>query len=183
MHRFQMHFDASAADNFLKHCGKRTNCSLPQCFQLFSIIILSLVDILDIFASMFSKSSAAILLYVGKGYRIQMGWWHVIKPILWSILILFFVNPFLLANEFWHICSRHLLKTLRKKKKVYFPHGKITLIYRDHLYFCRDINIDVCCRVVYGKGLTISLIQWQIGGTHKADNIYKSMAACTIDKM
>ena len=40
---------------------------LLQCFQLDSVIILSFIKICNIFANMFSKLSAADLLYVGKG--------------------------------------------------------------------------------------------------------------------
>ena len=39
---------------------------LPQCFQLFSVIILSFIEIFHVFALLFSKLSAADLLYVGK---------------------------------------------------------------------------------------------------------------------
>ena len=39
----------------------------PQCFQLYLTINLSLMEIFQDFATMFSKSSAADLLYVGKG--------------------------------------------------------------------------------------------------------------------
>ena len=50
----QMLCDASAADDFWKHCGKRRNCSIRVIFP---------------FATMFSisKQSAAVLLYKGKG--------------------------------------------------------------------------------------------------------------------
>ena len=41
---------------------------LPQCFQLHSIFILSFIKIYHIFVALFSKSSAAELLHVGKGY-------------------------------------------------------------------------------------------------------------------
>ena len=40
---------------------------LPQLFQLYSIIILSILDIFYILDLIISKSSAADLLYVGKG--------------------------------------------------------------------------------------------------------------------
>ena len=39
---------------------------LPQCFQPYSIITLSLINFIYIFVLMFSKSAAADLLYVGK---------------------------------------------------------------------------------------------------------------------
>ena len=39
---------------------------LPQCFQLYLIIKLSFMDIFLFFFPLFSKSSAADLLYVGK---------------------------------------------------------------------------------------------------------------------
>ena len=39
---------------------------LSQCFQLYSIIKLLLMEIFQVYANMFSKSSAADLLYVGK---------------------------------------------------------------------------------------------------------------------
>ena len=38
---------------------------LPQCFQLYSIITLSLVESFDIYTEMFENSSNADLLYVG----------------------------------------------------------------------------------------------------------------------
>ena len=40
---------------------------LPQCFQLLSVIILSFIEISLVFAGYFLNSSAADLLYVGKG--------------------------------------------------------------------------------------------------------------------
>ena len=40
---------------------------LPQCFQLYLIIKGPFMEISQCFARMFSKSSAADLLYVGKG--------------------------------------------------------------------------------------------------------------------
>ena len=39
----------------------------PQCFQLYFTIMLSFMEIFQVFVTMFSKSSAADLLYVGKG--------------------------------------------------------------------------------------------------------------------
>ena len=39
----------------------------PQCFQHYLKIKLSLIEIFQVFIAMFSKSSAADLLYVGKG--------------------------------------------------------------------------------------------------------------------
>ena len=39
----------------------------PQSFQLYLIIKLSFMEIFQVFVTMFSKSSAADLLYVGKG--------------------------------------------------------------------------------------------------------------------
>ena len=69
--------DASAAEDFRKHCSKGEIAHdeqfhhLPQCFQLNIMIKLSLMKIFHIFEKMFSKSSAADLLYVGKGYNIQ----------------------------------------------------------------------------------------------------------------
>ena len=41
---------------------------LPQCFQLFLIILLLFMEIFHVFVYKFSNSSAADLLYVGKGY-------------------------------------------------------------------------------------------------------------------
>ena len=43
----------------------------PQCFQLYLTIKLSFMDIFQVFVTMFSKSSAAYLLYVGKGKMIH----------------------------------------------------------------------------------------------------------------
>ena len=40
---------------------------LPQCFQLFSLIVPLFIELNYIFDKMFSKPSAADLLYVGKG--------------------------------------------------------------------------------------------------------------------
>ena len=40
---------------------------LSQCFQLFSVIIATFIELFRVFATMFSKSSAAELLYVVKG--------------------------------------------------------------------------------------------------------------------
>ena len=65
----QTHFDASAEDNFLKHCDKRRNEQFLLChksFQLDSLIFLTLTEYCQCFAWILSKSSDAILLYVGK---------------------------------------------------------------------------------------------------------------------
>ena len=40
---------------------------LSQCFQLFSVIKPTFIKLFRVFAWMFSKSSAADLMYVGKG--------------------------------------------------------------------------------------------------------------------
>ena len=40
---------------------------LPQCFQLYLMMKLLCIEIFHIFVNMFLKSSAADLLYVGKG--------------------------------------------------------------------------------------------------------------------
>ena len=39
-----------------------------QCFYFYSTIKLSLIDIFEVIVTMFSKSSAADLLHVGKGH-------------------------------------------------------------------------------------------------------------------
>ena len=39
----------------------------PQCFQIYLTIRLSFLEIFQVFVTMFSKSSAADLLYVGMG--------------------------------------------------------------------------------------------------------------------
>ena len=39
----------------------------PQCFQLYLTIKMSFMEIFQVFVTMFSKASAADLLYVGKG--------------------------------------------------------------------------------------------------------------------
>ena len=65
--------DASAADEFWKHCEKgeighdEQFYHLPQYFQLYLVIKLSLMEIFHSFENIFSKLSAADLLYVGKG--------------------------------------------------------------------------------------------------------------------
>ena len=53
-------FDTSASDNFIKHCGKRTKIAhneqfllLPQRFHLYSIIVLSFINIVHSFARSF----------------------------------------------------------------------------------------------------------------------------------
>ena len=45
------------------------NTDLPQCFQLFSVTTLSLLEVFHIFAQTFSRLSAADLLYMGKGFN------------------------------------------------------------------------------------------------------------------
>ena len=68
-----MFSDASAADNFWKHCAKGEIVhdeqfhQMPQCLQLNLIIKVSLMKIFHIFEKMFWMSSAADLFYVGKG--------------------------------------------------------------------------------------------------------------------
>ena len=70
----------------LKQCAAKREIAynvqfllLPQCFQLDSSIILSFTEILHIFAKIFSKSSAADLLYLGMGWYLLMqtsvGFW------------------------------------------------------------------------------------------------------------
>ena len=59
-----------------KHCVKRKPAfneqllHLPQCFQLYSIVMLSFQDFFHISAGMFSKSYAAYMLYVRDGLRL-----------------------------------------------------------------------------------------------------------------
>ena len=60
-----------------KHCGKWRNwithnggfLFLSQSFQLYSIIMLWCIEVFQYFCKMFSKSSAAGLLYDGKGWE------------------------------------------------------------------------------------------------------------------
>ena len=66
--------DTSAADDFW-HDSAKTEIAqneqillLSECFQLFSEIIPTFIELFPVFAWMFSKWSAADLLYVGKGY-------------------------------------------------------------------------------------------------------------------
>ena len=64
------HLETKTADDFWKHCeiAKDEQFLLwPQCFQLYWIIKLSFMEILQVFVSMLSKSSAANLLYMAKG--------------------------------------------------------------------------------------------------------------------
>ena len=49
-------------------------------FQMFSIIILSFIENCYIFAKMYSKSSAADLLYVGKGYIFDLQYGVFVPP-------------------------------------------------------------------------------------------------------
>ena len=51
---------------------KKQYLLLPKCFQLYSIIMLFYIEIFHIFDKMFSKSSAADLLYVGKCYLLSL---------------------------------------------------------------------------------------------------------------
>ena len=44
----------------------------PQYFQLYLTIKLSFMEIVQVFVTMFLKSSAAELLYVGKGLRLVL---------------------------------------------------------------------------------------------------------------
>ena len=63
----QTHFKASTADDLWKQCHDEQFLHLPQRFQLFAVIIPSFIEISKVYANMLSKSSAAGLLYVGKG--------------------------------------------------------------------------------------------------------------------
>ena len=58
----QMHFDASAADNFENIVTKGEFLLLPQCFQLFSVNLSTIIEIFHIFDQTFPKSSAADLM-------------------------------------------------------------------------------------------------------------------------
>ena len=66
-------YDTLAADAFWKHSTKGNIAKnyqlviLPQSFQLFSVIIPSFSEIFHNLLKMFLKSSAADMLYVGKG--------------------------------------------------------------------------------------------------------------------
>ena len=67
-----LHFDAIAADDFWKHCGQRWTCSwwaISPLATIFSTSTIkpSFMEIFQVFVTTFSKSSAADLLYVGKG--------------------------------------------------------------------------------------------------------------------
>ena len=64
-------FDAIKADNFLKNNVAKGEIAhdeqfllWPQCFQLYLTIKLSCMEIIQVFANMFSNLSAADLLYV-----------------------------------------------------------------------------------------------------------------------
>ena len=66
--------EASATDSFLKNMATKEEIAqneqfllLSPCFQLCSIIVLSFKGSFQFFGGMFSKSSAADLLYVGNG--------------------------------------------------------------------------------------------------------------------
>ena len=66
-------FDASAADDFFENIMTKGRIAkneqfllLPQCFQLFLVIIPTFIEVFRVFPWMFSKSSA-VDLYVGKG--------------------------------------------------------------------------------------------------------------------
>ena len=71
--------DASASDSFLKTWRQNKNFSSDQffllspCFQLCTTIVLSFKGSFQLVSGMFSKSSAAHLLYVGKGYTGDTG--------------------------------------------------------------------------------------------------------------
>ena len=66
--------DASAADSFWKNIVTKEEIAqdeqfllLPQCFQLYLIVKLSFVEIVQVCVNKFWKSPAAELLYEGKG--------------------------------------------------------------------------------------------------------------------
>ena len=65
----QMHFDASAADNFWKHFGTGEVAHdeqfhhLQQCFQLHLMIKVSLLEIFHIFDMKFSKSAGLVMIW------------------------------------------------------------------------------------------------------------------------
>ena len=63
-----MHFDAIAADDFENNVAKGEIAhDEPQCFQLYLTIKLYFMEIFHVFVTIFSKSSAAEFVYVGKG--------------------------------------------------------------------------------------------------------------------
>ena len=70
----QTHFDAIAAETTFENIVAKGEIARdeqfplwPQCFQLYLTVKISLVEIFQVFVTMFSKSSAADLLYIGKG--------------------------------------------------------------------------------------------------------------------
>ena len=63
----QTHFDAIAADDFENILAKGEIVHLSPSTTTFSTIKLSFIEIVKVFVTMFSKSSAAELLYMGKG--------------------------------------------------------------------------------------------------------------------
>ena len=60
---------------------------LPQCFQLYLMIKRSFMEIFHIFANMFSKLSAADLLYVGKGLEKSMLILSLIQMFYWKNIL------------------------------------------------------------------------------------------------
>ena len=94
-------------DAFSRICINEQFLLLPLCFQCFWIIIFSLIDIDNFCLDQFINGNCRFV-ECGKGV----------------------LNPFPLADTFWHIFSRQLLKTLWQTKK---------LLMMSNFSFCRTI--------------------------------------------
>ena len=75
----------------------------PQCFQIYLIIKLSIMESFHVFVNIFSKAFAAELLYVGKGYK----------------------------NQFLSLCSQHCFFFNLNKYEYAFHPINVTIMFID----------------------------------------------------
>ena len=114
---------------FEKHCGKGEIAHheqfhhLPQCFQLYLIIKLSLMEISHILNKMFSKSSSADLLYVGKGLNEECSKVHVLRSVI------FCQKPSALTSSYLRYC-RKLGNCYGTQERMYVIYDKNSITKR-----------------------------------------------------
>ena len=116
---------------------------LPQCFQLHSIIFLSFIRIYHVFAWLFSKSSAADLLYMGTD--------QYYGKLLKCFQSLLEVNDRLVqCSTFSSIMSVILLKLFLRCPKMKGRNSTVQLLkaYSDHYSLCIDGLLECMIRKI-----------------------------------
>ena len=133
--------------SFWKHGNKKSNCSnnqfllLSPCFHLYSNIVLSFQVSFQECLGMFSKLSAAELLYVGKGFKVDIKTKNLLCP--WQEVWLseyhfHFLSLLLSVSEsqssfYWPECAwtSHTLLSQYQTVHIQTTRSANTILYHD----------------------------------------------------